>query len=323
MACSTTPLPQSFSSRKRKILEKLAVPASEYDDLSPKGSVDEGIRDLIDEINQIGGCVTTSSCAGRISIFLEGKKDTTIGFEEIEDNKDDEKVKTRAGIGGKGGGGKWLYVSHDPITTTKDEPLAEIFGMKRRNSDLLHGHVADEPGSGRWVHFKFEPMILHILTASLEQAQIVLAAALQSGFRESGALSLLASNSEPATPMVAVRSMGLALESIVGLKYDKDPECTVSEGHLKSLIDLANERFKENTIRIERFRALLKKLSVEGSGNVKRKGQNGEEWEDPQVRAERKKAEGLARSRQLKSSLLAEGVEGSETVDLQSLVENT
>jgi hypothetical protein len=50
---STSSLPQTFVTNKRRILESLAVPSEAYDDLSPKGSIDEGIRDLIDEINQV------------------------------------------------------------------------------------------------------------------------------------------------------------------------------------------------------------------------------------------------------------------------------
>jgi tRNA wybutosine-synthesizing protein 3 len=62
-----------FESRKQKILEQLDAPDSEYHDLSPKGSIDAPIRELIGEINGFDGIVTTSSCSGRISIFLEGQ----------------------------------------------------------------------------------------------------------------------------------------------------------------------------------------------------------------------------------------------------------
>jgi tRNA wybutosine-synthesizing protein 3 len=160
MASSIVPLPQSFNSKKRKILKQLAVPESEYDDLSPKGSVDEGIRDLIDEINSIEGCVTTSSCAGRISVFLEGKKNLERGGgEEGDGEKADGEVETRAGVGGKGGGGRWLYVSHSPLDRLKHEnELAEFFGMHRRSSGMLERSMMAD-GWERWVHFKFEPMV--------------------------------------------------------------------------------------------------------------------------------------------------------------------
>ena len=160
MASTTASLPPAFVSKKRKILKQLAVPVSQYDDLSPKGSVDEGIRDLIDEINQIEGCVTTSSCAGRVSVFLEGQKDIESVSEEIEDQNESERPPTRAGIGGKGGGGKWLFVSHDPLNWREHESkLAQHFGMSRRNGDPKRALVSDIPGRERWVHFKFEPMV--------------------------------------------------------------------------------------------------------------------------------------------------------------------
>jgi tRNA wybutosine-synthesizing protein 3 len=163
MAPSRALLPPSFISKKRRILEKLAVPASEYDDLSPKGSIDEGIRDLIDEINEIEGCVTTSSCAGRTSIFLEGKKHTEEDDDdgdEVEDQKGGREVETRAGVGGKGGGGRWLYVSHSPLDWREHESnLAKFFGMDRRSTELSRAHVCGPPGWQRWIHFKFEPMV--------------------------------------------------------------------------------------------------------------------------------------------------------------------
>jgi tRNA wybutosine-synthesizing protein 3 len=123
--------------------------------------------------------------------------------------------------------------------------------------------------------------------------------------------------------MVAVRSMGLTLESIVGLQYARAPNCTVTEENLEGLVDVANERFKENTKRIERFRELLKKLSCEESAMAKRKGPDGEEWEDPRVRRERRKAEGLKRSHQIKDSRQVERLNDAETVDLQLLDQNT
>ena len=170
--------------------------------------------------------------------------------------------------------------------------------------------------------------ILHILTASLEQAQMVLSAALQAGFRESGAISLASSKSEPATPMVAVRSMGLGLESIIGFGQSEArlPDCIVSEETLETLVEQANERFIENTKRIERFRSLLGKSVSKEAGEVKRKGQDGREWESQQVRRERKRAEGLMRSQQLKNSNVDKAIkaleDSQESSGLQLLDQN-
>jgi tRNA(Phe) wybutosine-synthesizing methylase Tyw3 len=148
-------LPSSFVSKKSHILSSLSVPAEEYDDLSPKGSIDAGIRDLIDNINAQEGFVTTSSCAGRISVFLEGKKAT--GSDADEESTDVKGVVTTAGIGGKGGGGRWLFVSHDPVVDEYDGFWAERLGVRNRPDEkALQDRITRET---RLIHFKFEPMV--------------------------------------------------------------------------------------------------------------------------------------------------------------------
>jgi tRNA wybutosine-synthesizing protein 3 len=157
-------LPQSFLSKKRKILDQLSIPDSEYDDLSPKGSIDVGIRDLIDEINAIEGCVTTSSCAGRISVFLEGKKTP-----ETYHDGGLEAERGASGVGGKGGGGRWLFVSHDSVDIEEIEkrekgdgvtPWTEFLGMEAKWTMGASRMIETPLGESRFVHFKFEPMVL-------------------------------------------------------------------------------------------------------------------------------------------------------------------
>lgn len=140
--------PAAFVERKKKILEQLAIPDTEYTDASPKGSVDEGIRDLIDEINQQSGFVTTSSCAGRVSVFLEGRK-----IAEVEG--EDERV---AGVGGKGAGGAWLFVSHDPVPDKGEGTTdwSSLFGLEDSTAVQDSAQTVKER---RLVHFKFEAMV--------------------------------------------------------------------------------------------------------------------------------------------------------------------
>jgi tRNA wybutosine-synthesizing protein 3 len=147
--------------------------------------------------------------------------------------------------------------------------------------------------------------ILHVLTASLEHAQIVLSAAMQAGFRESGALNLTASGTEPATPMVAIRSMGLALESIVGRGRPPSTkgetwETTVPGRYLWMLIQTSNKRFEENARRIARFRELLAAGVAAADSSGPKVKADGSEWEDAAARRERKRAEGLKKSQELK-----------------------
>ena len=149
----------------------------------------------------------------------------------------------------------------------------------------------------------------------------MLSAALQAGFRESGALNLTSSTAEQATPMVGVRSMGLALESLVGFEIDGKGVAISPDGHLKKLVEISNERFKENTKRIERFRILLRQMSIEKGSGTPKKGQDGEEWEDAQARRERKRAEGLKKAEAIKKFHVSQDAE--EVPDLEFLDQNT
>lgn len=163
-------LPTSFVAKKQNILLQLAVPTEQYDDLSPKGSVDEGIRDLIDEINSIEGCVTTSSCAGRISVFLEGKKKGSSGEVNetgtgIEDGERFGSAEKEAGVGGKGGGGRWLFVSHDPVDLKKHNGVwKRLFGMQSEDAEGKELFSLGAARDVRFIHFKFEPMVSPLLS---------------------------------------------------------------------------------------------------------------------------------------------------------------
>ncbi|KAI1379195.1 methyltransferase TYW3-domain-containing protein [Hypoxylon crocopeplum] len=300
--------PPTFAQRKTRILEQLAVPDAEYTDASPKGSVDAGIRDLIGEVNALDGFVTTSSCAGRVSVFLEGSKRAAAEEGKGEDEGEGEGERRKlAGVGGKGGGGAWLFVSHDPVPLEDgdDGDMETLLGLQNRSEKgdgtgrVVPGDdTAQDVAATRFVHFKFEPMIFHVLTASPEHAQQLLKCGLQAGFRESGAVSLTAPAGEQhATPMVAIRSMGLAFESLIGYQpHDGKLQYTVSSEYLQTLIRIANERFSENKKRIDRFRAALTETT---RPPPPKKGDDGLGWEDAQARRERKRAEGLRRKAEL------------------------
>lgn len=155
--------PQSFLQKKSKILNQLSIPDSEYTDASPKGSVDAGIRDLIDEINGLPGFVTTSSCAGRVSVFVEGKKSADIAGQDngevLSESSQDESARsaTVAGVGGKGGGGNWLFVSHDPVEVEQGKDLRDVFGIN--GAEAAESSTTGAEDSTRLIHFKFEPMV--------------------------------------------------------------------------------------------------------------------------------------------------------------------
>ncbi|PCH00119.1 tRNA wybutosine-synthesizing protein [Penicillium occitanis (nom. inval.)] len=350
-AATITP---GFLARKSKILSDLSVPDAEYTDLSPKGSVDEGIRDLIRDINALDGLVTTSSCAGRVSIFVEGSKRTNkkrktdtaddgnpqaieqaagqvpsqLDGGKIEDqnqaeNEDEGEFANKEGdagrrfaLSGGKGEGRWLYVSHDPVDNNVKSSYHEMFGLVP--GDGIPRTSTSGDANMRLIRFHYEPMILHVMTATLYHAHPVLAAASHAGFRESGLQSLrclevLHSNSpdqqSPSTdhashsPVVAVRSAGLALESVIGYCEDSNGDSEpllrslVTEEYLRMLVALANERFEVNKERVERFRSRLLDLYKTAPDAAPRTAHRKKpsDWEDPQARKARKRQEGLKR----------------------------
>ncbi|OAA60552.1 cog1590 daomin protein [Niveomyces insectorum RCEF 264] len=368
------PCPARFAARKAAILAQLARPDDEYADASPKGAVDAGIRPLLDVINGLDGFVTTSSCAGRVAVFLEGRRGgggggggTTDGETVEHVVRDDDgngapttvaAVSAAAAVapptrasssGGKGGGGTWLFVSHDPLVSETDgrggsssstadryrsTDWASVFGLSMAEADGVDDDAGVDSQEERLVHFKFEPMILHVLTASLAHAQLLLRCAAAAGFRESGAVGIAPGTAAGAgpdsradgpapTPIVAVRSMGLGLASVVGVAdtssggNDDDQttakaRCIVSRGYLARLARLADQRFATNRARTERFRAALVAAVGRGQGGpaddstaAAAAATTPNTWEDADARRARKRAEGLRRQAALKEASAA------------------
>jgi tRNA wybutosine-synthesizing protein 3 len=119
------------------------------------------------------------------------------------------------------------------------------------------------------------------------------------GFRESGAVSLGSSKSGEANPVVAIRSTGYSFDSIIGYRDDKGRNISlIDEGHLRTLVCIANERFKINLERIARFRTQL----LDSYQPALISGPSDSNWEDADVRKQRKRAEGLARQQALQAA---------------------
>lgn len=119
------------------------------------------------------------------------------------------------------------------------------------------------------------------------------------GFRESGAVSLGSSKSGEANPVVAIRSTGYSFDSIIGYQNDEGRNISlIDEGHLRTLVCIANERFKINLERIARFRTQL----LDSYQPALISGPTDSNWEDTDVRKQRKRAEGLARQQALQAA---------------------
>ena len=142
------------------------------------------------------------------------------------------------------------------------------------------------------------------MTASLRHAQPILAAAINAGFRESGIQSLKNLEDPNAFPMVAIRTAGLAFESLIGVipsrtldenegdEVEEHVTKIVTEVYLELLVSIANERFEVNAERMRRFEQDL----------FKRQEDLGDMWEDSKSRQQRKRAEGLEQRRTLQKS---------------------
>lgn len=370
-------VPVSFKNKKSKILAALQRPEGDYTDNSPKGSVDSQIRDLIEEINAYEGFVTTSSCAGRVAVFVEGPRvglgrtggtrdrDGGKGNPEIGDDRDalelgegdggmdrdeigkvdyatkSEGTSTTSSTtspGGKGGG-RWLFVSHDPIAISSSQQSKDLFSSlfnlrftapnEPNAPSTAHPHANSSPQAARLVHLVFSPLILHIHCATLHHARPLLAAAINAGFRESGVQSLRIlddPNEAERGVIVAVRTAGLGFETVVGLvrehaasaktcgdDADGSPQRIVSEEYLALCVSVVNERFAWNVERRERLRRELSRaMEKEGLGSETTSvaGENRNDssvWEDKEDRRRRKREEGLAKRQDLRDEATAAG----------------
>lgn len=301
-----------FSRKKAKILEELNQ--SNYTDKSPKGSVDAEIVDLIEEINAFDGYVTTSSCAGRVAVFVEGhkaglpSKDETNGATEVYvDVGGSDKVMNGsggdnvkgAGPGGKGFGNKWLYVSHSPVPPLSDgKRYHNLFELGEGRGASLTGRN-QEAEEVRLVKLSFSPLILHILCASLQAAKPLLAAAINSGFRESGVQSLKALDDSDAGVMLAIRTAGLSFDTVIGMAetvaggqtgtVEEVYKGLVDENYLRLCMKVINERFEWNVDRRERLRKEILQIKQNLEKNAA--------WEDSETRKKRKKQEGQLKAK--------------------------
>lgn len=167
-----------FKAHKSRILAEIESPIP---DASPKGSIDVQILPLINRLNQHDRIFTTSSCSGRVSVFFEGLKKIPTTPRYSEQNQQAGKTPVgdavgNAGIGGKGEGGKWLFVSHDPVDAERksdcevaemllgkevDEVAATHDEQRLGYAGLGSGDAVgfDISSATRFVHLKFEPMV--------------------------------------------------------------------------------------------------------------------------------------------------------------------
>ena len=134
-----------FNESKRCLLQSLA----EGIDLSPKGSIDRPVLELVNFINHyLPDYVTTSSCSGRISVYRE--------------------TQTK--------GIHWLLVVHGVITSAMLKQAISAHDLSSSDADT----------SAAFVVLKCEGFILHVHCRDVESGRRMHQVAMGSGFRESG-----------------------------------------------------------------------------------------------------------------------------------------
>jgi len=241
----------AFQSIKRKVLRELyglddnhAYNHQLLKDKSPKGSVDEEIRSIIDLINSHPSFVTLSSCSGRIALFnpVSGNNHTSPlnnnsfikNYERVEEeNMDTLEVKGK-------GFGSWLLSSHAEIDTLQ---LKQCLDTAAHELTWISTHATPT------LLFKHEPLLLHVAASHLTKARILLQLALELGFRESGIVYT------PKRITVAIRGHSLALNVPLAPCGPLRPD----DNYLHGLVQEANTRFKMNQ---EKLLLLYKKMEM-------------------------------------------------------------
>ena len=123
----------AFAQRKASTLAELALDAG---DLSRAGHVDARARAVVALVNTHPAFYTTSSCAGRVSLFA------------------DPTSETRA-AGMKGG--EWVYVNHDPA-----DAAAIVSAVRRKLGEEKDAASSSVPDPECSLVLRFEPFILSV-----------------------------------------------------------------------------------------------------------------------------------------------------------------
>lgn len=235
-----------FEQKKKHILQQIELTDEDHHDASPKGTIDAPLLPLIHLINENKDMFTTSSCSGRVSVFLEGDRiiAKSGNQENNTDNTSDDKT-VREKIGGKGAGGKWLFVTHNPDDLQTENWLNKI---KHYQEDYYSD--TDVQVTKRYLLYKFEAMILHVKCRNKETANKLYTIAMGCGFRETG----IGSND-----LVGIR-ISIKLDVPLGY-FDQTTgkiKFLVSDEYIHELDKMSLARFQENFRRMDQLYQAIK-----------------------------------------------------------------
>lgn len=273
---------QFFSSMRKQIISDLQTNAN---DKSLAGRVDPQIAELVHYVNaSFPQYVTSSSCAGRVSLFHKGVKESQTTAKSPASGADDDAAATVAGPlaerrkRGSFGLGT-LYQSHDPLPTdtrgvvaTSIVPVLEQFWAWRSTQvtdPLLH--------TSEVLQLKFEPMILHVLCADVEAAAELLKCGSESGQMNSGIVSCSRGTK-------AHRKITCCITSPLCVDvplFAHDTWCLPCDNFrsetwavfLNSTLRHVNVLFDENARRRERFVAELRTRLMKNTKSASQEGQ--------------------------------------------------
>eukprot|EP00986_Skeletonema_menzelii_P004980 scaffold1748_cov148-Skeletonema_menzelii.AAC.13 len=249
----------SFASLRERNLRTLYgdTKISEYinNDKSPKGSVDEKIRPLVNLINLHPEFVTLSSCSGRVAMFdpagsccddhqLESSttRGETMRIEE-SDNTRTQQPKEAKGtdISGKGRG-KWIFVTHDILPDLGEQIIASL---KQAGTQRLLQTTTIDTNENSTITFKHEPPLLHIAASSLAAGKKLLHLAKSTcAMRESG----LVVTDQRVTVEIRTTGTLLCLPLLV-----QSGILQPNEDFLMTLADIANKRMVQNAELLEKL----------------------------------------------------------------------
>ncbi|KAM9907208.1 hypothetical protein OXX69_006522 [Metschnikowia pulcherrima] len=218
----------SFDQKKSSILREISGNSADAPDASPKGTIDVLCLPLIETINAHPDMVTTSSCSGRVSVFLEGNK-------------------TKTQIGAKGNEGRWLFVTHEPESL---QGWHKSIDFKYDNGSAKIGESED---ATRYILYKFEPLILHVKCRDSASANRLYSTAMGCGFRESG----IGSNN-----IVGIR-ISIKLDVPIGYLQHDVLISLVSSEYLEIITRLSLDRFEENFRKMNQLEAAIKQMKRE------------------------------------------------------------
>lgn len=218
-----------FNQKKGAILKEIGATNGGIPDASPKGTIDEKCIPIINTINRHEDMVTTSTCSGRVSVFLEGIKDG-------------DGIK----IGAKGKEGRWIFVTHN----------AEDLDSWYKSVDFKYcpdeHFTALVNTNSRFILYKFEPLILHVKCRNLETANTLYTTAMNCGFRESG----IGNNN-----IVAIR-ISIKLDIPIGYAPHDSLVSFVTEDYLELITKLSHDRFAENFKKLDILHHAIKDMNV-------------------------------------------------------------